>query len=146
MIWWIRVLSFFVSCFFLLPLINVEDPFRSLALRFFSKPLTASIYSHECTPDRTYRFQYTLEGTIYQQRYDAYIEDLDMKIPEDIRCSGQLSSPVDVPIRYFPFFKYWSEPEEAIRSSLFLFFLMNFIKVASVFLLIVTFIRKSTSS
>lgn len=142
MIWWIRLLVFVIACFFVLPLINVEDPFRSLSLRFFSKPYTASIYSHECTPDRTYRFEYTLEGTIYKQRYDAYTEGLDNAIPENIRCSGQLATPVQISIRYFPYFKYWSEPEDAIRPSIFMFIMINFIKIASVSLLVWTFVRR----
>lgn len=142
MIWLLRGLVFFFACFFILPWFQVEDPFRSIALRFFSIPGSAALYQHDCKPDRTYLFEYTLQQTLYQQRYDGYIESLDQKIPENMRCSGALSSKVEIPIRYFPYFKYWSEPEDAIRPSLILFIMLNAVKFGSVILLILTFVRK----
>jgi len=72
MIWFYRLLLFFLSCFFILPFFKVEDPFRSLALRFFAIPGEAKIYNHTCEGDRVYLYQYTIKETLYQQRYDGY--------------------------------------------------------------------------
>ncbi|MBK8956628.1 MAG: hypothetical protein IPM34_13895 [Saprospiraceae bacterium] len=142
MVWLFRILVFFIACFFILPWFQVEDPFRSLALRFFSRPATAWMYQHDCKPDRVYLFEYYVDYTLYQQRYDGYIESLDHKIPENLRCSGPLSSKVEMPIRFFPYFRYWSEPEDAIRPSLILFIMLNGVKFGSVFLLVLTFVRR----
>ncbi len=142
MIWIIRIVLFFVACFVLLPLVQVEDPFRSLALRFFAKEHTAHLYQHDCKPDRVYLFEYGIDRAIYRQRYDGYIESLDHKIPESLRCSGVLSSKVEISIRYFPYLKFWSEPVDAIRPSLILFIMLNLVKFGSVILLILTFVRR----
>ena len=35
--YWLKITAgFFISCFFILPFFKVEDPLRSIALRFFS--------------------------------------------------------------------------------------------------------------
>ncbi|MBK9109568.1 MAG: hypothetical protein IPM92_14645 [Saprospiraceae bacterium] len=142
MIWLLRGLVFFLACFFILPWFQVEDPFRSIGLRFFSISGSAALYQHDCNPDRIYLYEYNLGQTLYQQRYDGYIESLDQKIPENMRCSGTLASKVEIPIRYFPYFKYWSEPEDAIRPSLILFIMLNAVKFGSVILLVLTFVRR----
>jgi hypothetical protein len=142
MIWFNRILIFFLSCFFILPFFKVEDPFRSLALRFFSIPGEAKIYNHTCEGDRVYLYEYTIEETIYKQRYDGYNEILDHKIPENDRCKGQLSQQVAIPIKYYPYFRYWSEPIDAERLSFPLFLMVNVVKFAAIILLILTFVRK----
>ncbi|MCC6753616.1 MAG: hypothetical protein IT266_06485 [Saprospiraceae bacterium] len=142
MTWLLRTLAFFVFCFFVLPLLRVEDPFRSISLRVFSQPAQAKLYEHRCDPDRTYLFSYELAGEAYLQRYDGYVEALDGLIPEPLRCSGTLQTPVSMDIRFVPFFRYWSEPEQAIRPSLALFLLLNAVKLGSVLLIVFTFVRR----
>ncbi|MBP8724622.1 MAG: hypothetical protein KBF37_07590 [Saprospiraceae bacterium] len=142
MTWLLRTLAFFVLCFFVLPLLRVEDPFRSISLRFFSQSAQAKLYEHRCDPDRTYLFSYELDGEAYLQRYDGYVEPLDDLIPEPLRCTGTLQAPVPMAIRFVPFFRYWSEPEKAIRPSLALFFLLNAVKLGSVLLIVFTFVRR----
>jgi len=144
MIWFLRILVFFIACFVVLPLIQVENPFRSIALRFFAKDHTADVYQHDCNPDRVYLYEYTFDRALYRQRYDGYIETLDQKIPESMRCSGALNEKIEIAIRYFPYLKYWSEPVDAIRSSLMLFLMLNLVKFGSVLLLILTFVRKNS--
>ena len=142
MIWFYRLLLFFLSCFFILPFFKVEDPFRSLALRFFAIPGEAKIYNHTCEGDRVYLYQYTIKETLYQQRYDGYNEILDFKIPENDRCKGELPIQVSIPIKYYPHFRYWSEPLDAERLSFPLFFMVNLVKFAAIILMILTFVRK----
>ena len=144
MLWLLRFIVFILACFFILPFLNVEDPFRSIALRFFAVRGTAQLYQHDCNPDRVYLFSYTLEGTTFKQRYDGYIEALDQQIPEHLRCKGAIHETVTIPIRYFPYFRYWSEPESAERLSLILFSMVNLVKFCSVILLILTFVRSSS--
>ncbi|HEX5625597.1 MAG TPA: hypothetical protein VFX48_06260 [Saprospiraceae bacterium] len=142
MIWFLRIFVFFAACFFFLPFFQVEDPFRSIALRFFSVPGEARIYEHTCEGDRIYRYEYTLSDVVYLQRYDGYNEILDFKIPENERCKGGLTSIVPIAIRYFPYFRYWSEPMDAERLSFVLFLMVNLVKFAALILLILTFIRR----
>lgn len=142
MIWFYRILLFFISCFFILPFFRVEDPFRSLALRFFAIPGEAKIYSHSCEGDRVYLYEYKVDETVYQQRYDGYNEILDFKIPENDRCKGTLFQQVNIPIKYFPYFRYWSEPADAERLSFPLFLMVNLVKFVAIFLVILTFIRR----
>jgi hypothetical protein len=142
MIWLIRVLLFLIACFFILPFFRVEDPFRSLALRFFAIPGEAKIYDHTCEGDRVYLYEYTIEQTTYQQRYDGYNEVLDFKIPENDRCKGALPNQVKIPIKYYPYFRYWSEPTDAERLSFPLFLMVNIVKFAAIILVILTFVRK----
>ncbi len=145
MVWLYRFIVFILACFFILPFLNVENPFRSIALRFFSVPGTAQLYQHDCNPDRVYLFSYTLKGTTYFQRYDGYIEALDQVIPEALRCKGAINESVGIQIRYFPYFRYWSEPELAERLSLLLFGMVNLVKFGSVVLLVLTFVRSRVS-
>lgn len=142
MIWLLRVIGFFGACFFLLPFFRVEDPFRSIALRFFSVSGSAKIYNHTCDGDRVYLYEYSFNSDSFQQRYDGYNEILDKKIPENDRCKGNLSPQVAIEIRYFPYFRYWSEPIDAERPSFILFLMVNVVKIGSILLLILTFIRK----
>ncbi len=142
MIWIYRILIFFLSCFFILPFFKVEDPFRSLALRFFAIPGEAEIYNHTCEGDRVYLYEYTIDQTIYQQRYDGYNEILDHKIPENDRCKGELPQHVSIPIKYYPYFRYWSEPIDAERLSFPLFLMVNTVKFGAIILMILTFVRK----
>ncbi len=142
MIWLLRGLAFFAACFFLLPFFKVEDPFRSIALRFFSDQGTAKIYNHSCEGDRVYLYQYHFNADTFQQRYDGYNEVLDFKIPENDRCKGNLMNQVDIPIRYFPYFRFWSEPLDAERPGMFLFIMVNVVKFFSIILLILTFVRR----
>ncbi|MBK8451261.1 MAG: hypothetical protein IPO78_12510 [Saprospiraceae bacterium] len=142
MIWFLRIFLFFIASFFILPFFRVEDPFRSIALRYFSIPGEAWIYDHNCIGDRIYFYEYSLNQTQYQQRYDGYNKILDYKIPENDRCKGVLASKVMIPIKYFPYFRYWSEPLDADRPSFILFLMVNLVKVFSILLLILTFVRK----
>ncbi|MDQ3141192.1 MAG: hypothetical protein M3Q56_02980 [Bacteroidota bacterium] len=120
----------------------MEDPIRSIALRYFYKETEGEIYQHFCDPDRLYFFQYTNNNKPVQHRYKGYIEKLDESIPENERCKGLLSNPVKIQIKYFPFIKKWSEPVDATSSGLALFLMINLVKILSVFLLIWTFLRK----
>ncbi|HRI00134.1 MAG TPA: hypothetical protein PK006_03695 [Saprospiraceae bacterium] len=143
MIYWLKIIvSFCISCFFILPFFNVEDPFRAFALRFFYKESTAQIYEHECNPDRIYRYVYQLGGKEYQQRYNGFVEALDQLIPEQERCKLQVPSKPVVAIKYFPYFQYWSEPLQAERLDLWLFLGVNLIKIFAVLILITIFVRK----
>ncbi len=142
MIWFLRLIVFFISCFFILPFFRVEDPFRSIALRFFAIKGQAEIYNHSCEGDRVYLYEYSIQNILYQQRYDGYNQVLDFKIPENDRCKGSLSSKITIPIKYYPHFRYWSEPLDAERLSFPLFLMVNLVKFASVILLILTFVRK----
>lgn len=142
MIWLLRIIAFFSACFFLLPFFRVEDPFRSIALRFFSIPGKAKIYNHSCEGDRVYLYEYSFNSDSFQQRYDGYNEILDYKIPENIRCKGTVFPQVEIDIRYFPYFRFWSEPMDAERPSFLLFLMVNVVKLFSIVLLILTFIRK----
>jgi hypothetical protein len=142
MIWLIRIVVFFLSCFFILPFFRVEDPFRSLALRFFAVNGFAEIYNHTCEGDRVYLYEYTIQNSLYQQRYDGYNEILDFKIPENERCKGALPVKVPINIKYYPYFRYWSEPLDAEKISFPLFLMVNIVKFSSIVLLILTFVRK----
>ena len=142
MIWLYRLLLFFLSCFFLLPFFKVEDPFRSLALRFFAVSGEARIYNHTCEGDRVYLYEYMIKQTTYQQRYDGYNKILDFKIPENERCKGDLPEQVLIPIKYYPYFRYWSEPLDAERLSFPLFLMVNLVKFVAIVLVILTFVRK----
>ena len=77
------VLLFFVLTFFVLPLFNIEDPLRTIALRYFSSRTEANLVEHICKPDRTYWYEYDVASSHYRQRYDGYVERLDAKIPEN---------------------------------------------------------------
>ena len=102
MSYWIKFfLLFFAGCFFLLPALNVEDPFRSLSLRFFSKETEAEIYNHSCKPDRIYLYQYNINGKNYKQRYDGYVESIDQLIPEQERCKEAVASLPKMQIRHY---------------------------------------------
>jgi hypothetical protein len=67
---------------------------------------------------------------------------LDFKIPENDRCKGALSNQVKIPIKYYPYFRYWSEPTDAERLSFPLFLMVNIVKFAAIILVILTFVRK----
>ena len=142
MIWLYRSLIFLLSCFFILPFFKVEDPFRSLALRFFAIPGEAKIYNHTCVGDRVYLYEYNIQQTTYQQRYDGYNEILDHKIPENDRCNGSLPTQILIPIKYYPHFRYWSEPLDAEKLSFPMFILVNLVKFSAIILMILTFVRK----
>jgi hypothetical protein len=142
MIWFYRFLTFFISCFFILPFFKVEDPFRSIALRFFSVPGEANIYNHSCEGDRVYLYEYLINQTTYQQRYDGYNEILDHTIPENDRCKGEISNKVHIAIKYYPYFRYWSEPMDAEKPGFPLFLMVNAVKFGAIILVILTFIRK----
>ncbi|MBK7225493.1 MAG: hypothetical protein WBB17_06130 [Saprospiraceae bacterium] len=143
MSYWIKFfLLFFAGCFFLLPALNVEDPFRSLSLRFFSKEAEAEIYNHSCKPDRIYLYQYNINGKNYKQRYDGYVESIDQLIPEQERCKEAVASLPKMQIRYFPLFSFWSEPIMSERPNLLMFFGINLVKIFSLLILLWTFLRK----
>jgi hypothetical protein len=139
----IRIALFFVCCFFILPLFKVEDPFRSLGLRFIYGQVEGALYEHQCEGTRLYRYEYMVGSKLYQQRYDGFNQVVDDRIPPDMRCSGTLTSKVTLPVRYFKWFPIWSEPMEAERLSILLFIMVNAVKIISIVLLIWIFVRRS---
>ena len=140
--YWLKfIVLFFAACFFLLPALNVEDPFRSLALRFFNKETEAVIYNHSCNPDRIYLYRYQIQNKTFEQRYNGYIEALDNIIPENERCQEVVNSQPKFLIKYFPLFAFWSEPTTAERNNLLMFIGINIVKFFSIILLIWTFLR-----
>jgi hypothetical protein len=142
LMYWLKITAgFFISCFFILPFFKVEDPLRSIALRFFSSEGQAEIYEHICNPDRIYRYQYILDQKEYKQRYDGYVEALDNEIPETLRCQNILTQLVPIKIKYFNLFRYWSEPLNAERLSPLLFWGVNIVKIGAILILITTFVR-----
>lgn len=136
------VLLFFVLTFFVLPLFNIEDPLRTIALRYFSSQTEANLVEHICKPDRTYWYEYDVASSHYRQRYDGYVERLDAKIPENYRCQGKLTEPTPIDIKYFGGFSYWSEPVESIQESIVIIWMYILIKLGGVFILLWTFLRK----
>lgn len=141
--YWIKFLVLFLlACFFLLPAMKVEDPFRSIALRFLSKESSAELYNHQCNPDRIYNYRYTIDAKTYEQVYEGYIAALDEIIPESERCKSAVPSLPKFAVRYFPLFSFWSEPMMAERPHFILFLGINLVKIFSILLLIWTFLRK----
>ena len=135
-------LAFFLLCFFILPLFNIEDPFRTIVLKYFYKESDALIVEHICAPDRTYWYEYQAHATQYRQRYDGYVEELDNRISPELRCKGVLKDGVPIKIKYFPYFSYWSEPLESIQSKPIIVLMYILVKIGAIFILLWTFLRK----
>lgn len=133
---------FFLSCFFLLPLLNIEDPIRTISLSLWGKETQARIVEHICKPDRTYWYTYTVKGKEYRQRYDGYVDRLDQYIQEDLRCKGILSISPEIKIKYFPLFSFWSEPIDHIDISTTEKVMYILIKIIGILILLFTFFRK----
>ncbi len=133
---------FLLSCFFLLPLLNIEDPIRTISLSLWGKEIEANIVEHICKPDRTYWYTYYVKGKEYRQRYDGYVEKLDQYINENQRCKGILSDSPKIKIKYFPYFSFWSEPMDHIEVSSLEKIMYILIKVFGLLILLFTFFRK----
>lgn len=133
---------FLLMCMVVLPLLKIENPLRTIGLLYFSKPASATITEHICNPDRTYWYEYDLSGDHYRQRYDGYVETLDNRIPPDLRCSGKLAQGAQIEIKYFPIYRFWSEPLEKITTSPAEVYMYIVIKFAAILLLLWTFLRK----
>lgn len=133
---------FLICCFFLLPLLNIEDPIRTISLSIWGKELNAKLVEHNCKPDRTYFYEYTVHGKTFRQRYDGYVEKLDQTIPENLRCSGVLAQSSDIQITYFPYFSFWSEPVDHIEISKIEKLMYILIKVIGIWILLFTFFRR----
>ncbi len=137
----LRVLVFLAACFFLLPLFKIEDPIRSLGLRFMYAETEGFLYEHQCDRDRVYRYEYSVNTKRYQQFYTGYNEKIENSIPDSLRCSGKLNERAPITVRYFIGFPLWSEPSDAERLSIGLFIMVNAVKVIAIILLIWIFIR-----
>lgn len=133
---------FLLSCFFLLPLLNIEDPIRTISLGLWGQVTDASIVEHICKPDRTYWYTYQVHGKEFRQRYDGYVEKLDRHIDENQRCKGVLTDAPTIKIKYFPFFSFWSEPLDHIEVSTLEKIMYIIIKVFGIIILLFTFFRK----
>ena len=134
--------AFFLLCFFVLPFFNIEDPFRTIALKYFYQESDARIVEHICKPDRTYWYEYQAHEIQYRQRYDGYVEELDNRIAPDRRCMGILNESVPIKIKYFPYFSYWSEPVESIQSKPIIVLMYILVKIGAIFILLWTFLRR----
>ncbi|MEO6189027.1 MAG: hypothetical protein ABIO44_00345 [Saprospiraceae bacterium] len=133
---------FFFCCFFLLPLLNIEDPIRTISLSLLGKETDAHIVEHICKPDRTYWYEYISKGKSYRQQYNGYVVKLDEAIQENSRCQGILPVPAEIKIRVFPYYSYWSEPVDHILVSDIEKFMYILIKIIGIWILLFTFIRK----
>ncbi|MCC6815214.1 MAG: hypothetical protein IT267_02245 [Saprospiraceae bacterium] len=133
---------FLLTCFFLLPLLNIEDPIRTISLSLWGEETNAKIVEHICKPDRTYFYTYTVKGKEYRQQYDGYVEKLDQAIDENQRCKGILDNGAPIRIKYFPFFSFWSEPLDHIEVSLIEKIMYILIKIIGIIILLFTFFRK----
>lgn len=136
-------LLFLACCFFLLPMLNIEDPLRTISLYLWGKETDAMIVEHICKPDRTYWYEYTTNGKVFRQRYDGYVERLDKQIPEDSRCKGILSSGTPIKIKFFPLYSFWSEPIEHIEISGMEKLMYILIKILGIWILLFTFLRRT---
>ena len=134
---------FLICCFFLLPLLNIEDPIRTICLSFWGRQTDAQIVEHICKPDRTYWYTYETHGKTFRQQYNGYVEALDNRIPEEARCKGLLSASVPVAINYFPLYAFWSEPIEHIEVSTTEKIMYIIINILGIWILMFTFLRKS---
>ena len=137
------ILTFSGVLFFLLPLLNIEDPIRTISLSLWGRVSDARIVEHICKPDRTYWYEYNTNGKLFRQRYDGYVEKLDLQIPEDSRCKGILPNAAPIKIKFFPLYSFWSEPIEHIEISKTEKLLYVLIKIIGIWILLFTFLRKN---
>ncbi|MEP7196817.1 MAG: hypothetical protein ABI851_09865 [Saprospiraceae bacterium] len=133
---------FLLSCIFILPLLNIEDPLRTISLSFWGKETKAKIVEHICKPDRTYWYEYLINGKSYRQQYNGYVEKLDQQIPENERCKGVLQEPAEIEIKYFPMYSFWSEPLDHIDINFLEKIMYILIKIIGILILMFTFFRK----
>ncbi|NOT36395.1 MAG: hypothetical protein HOP11_03340 [Saprospiraceae bacterium] len=136
------IVLFFLTCFFLLPLLNIEDPVRTISLSLWGEETQAKLVEHICKPDRTYWYVYTVKGKDYRQQYNGYVEKLDQQIEENSRCKGVLSNAPEIKITYFPLFSFWSEPVDHIEFSVIEKIMYILIKVIGILILLFTFFRR----